>query len=177
MSELPRVLLSTPDGDLMVEVDVRAAPQTAAHFLEFVERGYLRNSGIYRIVTPANDERSPAISAIQFGWLVRTIDDRPLPPVPHEPTGLTELRHLDGSISLARAEAGTGGCAFFFCIGDQPALDEGGGRAEDGLGFAAFGRLVGGWSVLELLFERAQESQMLVTPVRIGGHVLRRTEF
>ena len=80
MSELPRILLSTPDGDLIVEVDIRAAPQTAAHFLEFAERGYMGNSGIYRIVTPANDERSPAISAIQFGWLARTIDDRPLPP-------------------------------------------------------------------------------------------------
>ena len=177
MSELPCVLLSTPDGDLIVEVDIRAAPQTAAHFLEFAERGYLGNSSIYRIVTPANGQRSPAISAIQFGWLVRNIDDRPLPPVPHEPTGLTGLRHLDGSISLARAGAGTGGCAFFFCIGDQPALDEGGGRADDGLGFAAFGRLVGGRPVLTSLFEKAEENEMLVTPVRIGGRVLRRTDL
>ena len=177
MSELPRVLLSTPVGDLIVEVDVRAAPQTAAHFLEFAERGYLGNSSIYRIVTPANGQRSPAISAIQFGWLVRYIDDRPLPPVPHEPTGLTGLRHLDGSISLARAGAGTGGCAFFFCIGDQPALDEGGGRADDGLGFAAFGRLVGGRPVLTSLFEKAEENEMVVNPVRIGGRVLRRTDF
>ena len=177
MSELPCVLLSTPDGDLIVEVDVRAAPQTAAHFLEFAERGYLSNSAIYRIVTPANVERSPAISVIQFGWLVRSIDDRPLPPVPHEPTGLTGLRHRDGSISLARAGAGTGGCAFFFCIGDQPALDEGGGRADDGLGFAAFGRLVGGRAALTTLFEKAEENEMVVNPVRIGGRVLRRTDF
>lgn len=177
MSELPRVLLNTPDGDLTVEVDIRAAPQTAAHFLEFAARGYMGNSGIYRIVTPANDERSPAISAIQFGWLARSIHDRPLPPVPHEPTGLTGLRHLDGSISLARAGAGTGGCAFFFCIGDQPALDEGGGRSDDGLGFAAFGRLVGGRAVLTSLFEKAEQNEMLVNPVRIGGRVLRRTDF
>jgi peptidyl-prolyl cis-trans isomerase A (cyclophilin A) len=177
MSESPRVLLNTPDGDLTVEVDVRAAPQTAAHFLEFVQRGYLSNSSIYRIVTAANGQRWPAICVIQFGWSVRSIDDRPLPPVPHEPTGRTGLRHLDGSISLARAAAGTGGCAYFFCIGDQPALDEGGGRADDGLGFAAFGGLVGGRAVLASLFERAEENEMLVTPVRIGGHILRRPEF
>lgn len=177
MSESPRVLLNTPDGDLTVEVDVRAAPQTAAHFLEFVELGYINNSWIYRIVTPANGQRSPPISAIQFGWLPRGIDDRPLPPVPHEPTGRTGVRHLDGSISLARAEPGTGGCAFFICIGDQPALDEAGGRADDGLGFAAFGRLVGGRAVLASLFERAEPNEMLVTPVRIGGHVLSRTDF
>jgi peptidyl-prolyl cis-trans isomerase A (cyclophilin A) len=177
MSESPRILLNTPDGDLTVEVDLRAAPQTAAHFLEFLHRGYINNSWIYRIVTPANGQRSPAISAIQFGWLTRSIDDRLLPPVPHEPTGLTGLRHLDGSISLARAAAGTGGCTFFFCIGDQPALDEGGGRTEDGLGFAAFGRLVGGRAVLTSLFEKAEENEMLVNPVRIGGRVLRRTDF
>jgi peptidyl-prolyl cis-trans isomerase A (cyclophilin A) len=177
MSESPCVLLNTPDGDLTVEVNVRAAPQTAAHFLEFVQRGYLSNSSIYRIVTAANGQRSPAISVVQFGWLARSIEDLPLPPVPHEPTGHTGLRHLDGSISLARAEPGTGGCAYFFCIGDQPALDQGGGRAEDGLGFAAFGRLVGGRAVLASLFERAQENEMLVTPVRIGGHVLRRADF
>ena len=172
MSALPRVLLETPDGDLTVEVDIGAAPLTAGHFLEFVRRGYLSGSGIYRIVTPANDRSSPAISVVQFGWLSASMDDFPLPPMPHEATSRTGLRHLDGSISLARLEPGTGRCTFFFCIGDQPELDEGGRRAGDGLGFAVFGQLVEGREVLGSLFHRAREREILLPPLAISGHVL-----
>jgi peptidyl-prolyl cis-trans isomerase A (cyclophilin A) len=38
------------------------------------------------------------------------------------------------------------------CMRDEPALDEGGARNPDGLGFAAFGSVVEGFEHLQRLF-------------------------
>jgi len=61
--------------------------------------------------------------------------------VSHEPTTITQLRHVDGMLSLAKREAGTATAKdFFICIGDQPELDAGARCNPGGPGFAAFGR-------------------------------------
>lgn len=169
----PRVRIGTPCGAFTVELESAAAPLTAAHFLRFAAEGHLKGSTIYRIVTPANCEREPAIAVIQFGWYPRSADERPpLPPVPHESFGKTGLRHLDGTISLARLEPGTGSSAFFVCLGDQPQLDEGGGRAADGEGFAAFGRVVEGREVLDAIASLAREKEWLPDPIPVDGHAV-----
>jgi peptidyl-prolyl cis-trans isomerase A (cyclophilin A) len=123
---------------------------------------------------PENDNGTPPISVIQGG-----VQDpaRALPPVRHETTAETGLRHEDGVISLARTEPGTGGgSAFFICIGDQPSLDFGGMRNPDGQGFAAFGRVVRGMDVVHAIHGRAADAasdsaytagQILTTPVTI----------
>lgn len=170
----PRVVLETPCGNVVVALNVRQAPLTSAHFLEFARLGYLaRQSRIYRIVTQRNSARSPAIDVVQFGWVPVTESNAPpLPPVPHEPTSQTGLTHVDGTLSLARLEPGTGTSAFFLCVGDQPVLDAGGARAEDGAGFAAFGRVVEGRSVLGALHARAGASEWLTEALPIGGRII-----
>ena len=60
----------------------------------------------------------------------------------------TGLRHLDGTISMARDTSDTATSDFFICIGDQPDLDFGGKRNPDGQGFAAFGRVAKGMEVV-----------------------------
>lgn len=110
-------------------------------------------AGFYRTVYPENDNGNPKISVIQGGVLPGT---EGLPPVSHETTGQTGILHKDGVISLARGEVGTGGgAAFFICIGDQPSLDMGGGRAVsgDGQGFAAFGRVIRGMDVVRTIHQ------------------------
>ena len=170
----PRVRIGTPCGEFTVEIESAAAPLTSAHFLRFATEGHLSHSSIYRIVTAANCEREPPIAVIQFGWLPKSADTRPpLPPVPHEPLGKTGLRHLDGTISLARLEPGTGTSAFFVCLGDQPQLDQGGERAADGHGFAAFGRIVEGREVLDAVASLARETEWLTDPIPINGHAVR----
>lgn len=169
----PRVRVSTPCGSFTVELESAAAPLTAAHFLRFAAEGRLNGSSIYRIVTPANCDRAPAIAVIQFGWFPKSADERPpLPPVPHEPSGKTGLRHLDGTISLARLEPGTGTSAFFVCLGDQPQLDQGGERAADGQGFAAFGRVIEGRKVLDAIAACAGEKEWLADPMMVDGGVV-----
>lgn len=143
---LPRVALETAYGDIIVEVNVQAAPLSAADFLRYVERGLFDKGGFYRVVRPDNDNGSPVISVIQGGLLE---DAEAYAPIAHEPTSQTGLKHLDGTLSLAREDVGTGrAAAFFICIGAQPSLDEGGMRNRDGAGFAAFGRVVEGMDVV-----------------------------
>lgn len=140
-----RVAMVTAAGDIELELYPEKAPATVSNFLRLIDGGHLDGATFYRVVSPDNDNGSPLISVIQGG-----IGDAPSPfaPVPHEPTGQTGLLHLDGSISMARAEIGTASTEFFICIGAQPALDYGGERAADGQGFAVFGRVVAGMAVI-----------------------------
>jgi peptidyl-prolyl cis-trans isomerase A (cyclophilin A) len=132
------VVLVTTLGNISLSVD-RRAPRSAASFLEYADRHLLDGTQFYRSVHPENDSNPVKISVLQGGMTNRT---HALPPIPHESTQQTGLRHLDGAISIARRELGTGiGGIFFICIGDQPELDFGGRRNPDGQGFAVFGRV------------------------------------
>lgn len=170
------VVLETDHGSIEITVMVDTAPISAGGFLAHLDAGLLDNGGFYRTVNPANDNGSPKISVIQGGLLP---DTEGLPPVEHETTKQTGILHLDGVISLARSEVGsaTGG-TFFICIGNQPSLDMGGGRAVsgDGQGFAAFGRVTKGMDVVREIHRTKTNTdsedaytagQMIDPPVRI----------
>jgi len=169
-----RVMLETDAGSIELEIESERAPLTSAEFLRYVDGKLLDNAAaFYRVVRPDNDHATPAISIVQGGL-------PQIPPgngVPHESTAKSGVLHLDGTISLPRLEPGSAtGAAFFICVGDQPALDAGGGRKSDGLGFAAFGRVVKGMEIVRKIQvsradtdagESAMRGQMLTTPVSI----------
>ena len=165
-----QVEVETPEGAFLLAIDVARAPLTTRNFLAYVDGGLLDNASVYRIVTLANQPPATVhkIEVIQWGWPAPA-DKRepPLPPVPHEPTSVTGLRHLDGTLSLARLAPGTGGHGFFICIGDQPELDEGGGRNPDRAGFAAFGKVIAGRDTIQRIFARAEPVEYLEKPIRI----------
>lgn len=169
-SELTHVRLETEDGTIILGIDEERAPLTAANFLAYVDGGFLDDATIYRIVTLANQAAGTThpIEVIQFGSPAPHQNRAPpLPPVPHEPTSQTGLRHLDGTLSLARNAPGSGGHGFFICVGPQPELDEGGGRNPDRAGFAAFGKVVSGAEVLRKLAGRAEPTEYMQSPLRI----------
>ncbi len=140
------VLLETTLGEIEIVVDLERAPLSAGDFLKYVEKGLYEGAGFYRVVREDNDHGTPEIEVVQGGLLD---EEKALPAIEHETTDQTGLRHRDGVISLARGKPGTGGgAAFFICIGDQPALDSGGMRNPDGLGFAAFGSVTRGMDVI-----------------------------
>ena len=147
-----RVVLETELGAITIEVYEDRAPLSSASFLAYVDAGYYDGAAFYRVVTLENDNGSPLIEVIQGGV---TDEARQLPPVEHETTQETGIVHEDGVISLARSDPGTAsGEAFFICIGDQPALDYGATRNPDGLGFAAFGRVIEGMDVVRAIHSR-----------------------
>ncbi|MFC1481344.1 peptidylprolyl isomerase [Candidatus Neomarinimicrobiota bacterium] len=155
----PNVNISTGIGDIIIELYPDKAPLTAANFLRYIDEDLFRDARFYRTVTldnqPYNDVK---IEVIQGGLFA---DDYVLPPIPHETTSMTGLRHLDGTVSMARLEPGTASSEIFICIGDQPALDFGGMRNPDGQGFAAFGRVISGMEVVRKIHALPESGQYL----------------
>ena len=168
----PRVAIKTELGEIVVEIDLARAPVTAANFLRYVDAGLYDGSTFHRTVTPANQPDNPVrIEVIQGGQLPEA---KQFPPIAHETTAMTGLRHLDGTISMARSHPGSAASSFFFCINDQPELDFGGRRNPDGQGFAAFGRVIAGRDVVRAIQSRPAEGQQLSPPVKIIS--VRRTD-
>lgn len=168
-----RVRMVTDLGSIVIELYPDRAPITVANFLAYADRRLLDGGGFYRTVSPRNDNNPATISVIQ-GGLNR--DDSPLPPIAHETTKVTGIRHTDGVVSMARDAPGTAGSEFFICLGDNPALDFGGARNKDGQGFAAFGKVVEGMDVVRAIHDAPTVSkaddpylkgQILEKPVKI----------
>lgn len=139
------VVMTTSMGEVVIELYPDHAPVTVANFLRYVDDSRYDGAKFYRTVRADND-RNPKypINVIQGG-----IDyQAPFPPIAHEMTKATGLRHVDGTISMARMTVGTASSEFFICIGDNPSLDFGALRNADGQGFAAFGRVTSGMDVV-----------------------------
>lgn len=149
------IQMSTSIGDIGIDVYKKAAPITAQNFLRLVDGEHLNGGMFYRTVSPDNDNGSPVISVIQGG-----IGDAegPFAPIAHETTKDTGLLHVDGAISMARGDVGTATTEFFICIGDQLALDFGAARNPDKQGFAVFGRVVTGKSIVKAIHERPSDA-------------------
>jgi peptidyl-prolyl cis-trans isomerase A (cyclophilin A) len=165
--KLPNVNMETPFGNIVCEIDTVHAPLTALNFLKHIDNGTFENAMIYRVVRPDNQPNSKAkIEVIQGGLYDDKLIEK-YPPIIHETTQQTGLRHTNGALSMARNEPGTASTEFFICIGDQPSLDFGGNRNPDGQGFAAFGRVIKGMDVVRKIQQLKDTSQYLVEPVKI----------
>ncbi len=161
---LPHVLIVTEMGEIEVEVDSEHAPATAANFLRYVDLAFYSNFGrFHRAVREDNQQGSNArIAVIQAGFEPYRAQN--FPPIRLQRTNVTGLRHLDGTISMARDTPDNATSDFFICIGDQPELNYGGKRNPDGQGFAAFGRVVRGMDVVRKIHRAPARGQTL-TPV------------
>ena len=146
------VEVTTAGFSFVIAACTAQAPVSCAYFLADVDSGALDGSSVFRIVTLHNQEPAlPAkIEVVQLGW--RENDTGIPASIRHETTGVTGLRHTRGAVSLARFAPGAVYHSLFICMRDEPALDEGGARHPDGLGFAAFGFVVGGFEHLARLF-------------------------
>jgi peptidyl-prolyl cis-trans isomerase A (cyclophilin A) len=143
---LPRVAIVTSAGRIVVEADTGRAPASAGNFLRYVDQRRLDGTSFYRVVKVAD-----RFGFVQFG---SNGDGRKsLPPVKHEPTTLTGLKHLDGTLSTARLAPGTARGEFTVSVGDQPSFDADPARPGDNQGYAAFGRIVEGMDVVLRIFD------------------------
>jgi peptidyl-prolyl cis-trans isomerase A (cyclophilin A) len=123
----------------------------------------------YRTVTTKPDnqpQNQTKIDVIQAG-MAEEREKQAFAAVTLERTRDTGLRHLDGTISMARDGPDTATHEFFICVGAQPSLDFGGARNPDGQGFAAFGRVVRGMDVVRKIQASAAEGQALKPVIRI----------
>ncbi len=162
-----RVEIVTSLGTMTAELDSARAPVTVSNFLRFVDAKRYDGGRFHRTVTPANQPDSPVkIEVIQGGVKPDSTAPRSTP-IPLERTSVTGLRHLDGTLSMARGGPDTATSDFFVCIGAQPELDFGGKRNTDGQGFAAFGRVTTGFDVVRRIQQSPATKQALTPPVQI----------
>ncbi len=161
-----KVALETDAGNITIEVYTKQAPVTAANFLRYVDEGLFSRATFYRVLRPDNQPKdSVKINVLQGG--LAPVFNAALPPIKHESTGQTGLRHQDGTLSMVRQQPGTARSEFFICMGDQPALDAGGTRNPDGKGFAAFGKVTEGMDVIRKIHQMEANGQLLPEPVKI----------
>jgi peptidyl-prolyl cis-trans isomerase A (cyclophilin A) len=161
----PVIAIETEAGTIRVELDPQRAPATVANFLRYVNEHFFDGTAFYRAVTPDNQPTNPIkIEVIQGG---ANDSKQTYPAIALERTSVTRIKHTDGTISMARNSPDTATSEFFICIGDQPALDEGGLRNPDGQGFAAFGHVVAGMDIVRRIQHAPVQGQMLTPPVVI----------
>ena len=157
--DLVRVALDTEQGRIVLALDRGRAPATAANFLRYVDGKRLDGVPFYRAMSLGSGN-----GLIQAG--VR--DSRQLyPPVKHEPTAETGLRHEAGAVAMANVGPGTARSDFFILTGPIPSLDR---------DFAVFGRVVEGMEVVKAILaspvsatkgEGSMKGQMLEPAVKI----------
>jgi len=161
-----RVAIETSMGTIVVATDTRRAPSTSANFLAYVDDGRFDGTTFYRA---ARRKEQPKLGYVQGG--IRTDLRRALPPIAHEPTSQTGIRHLDATISMARKDAvGSANGNFFLTVGATPYMD-----AQPGYpGYAAFGRVVAGMDVVKRILAvptsggtGVMKGQMIDKPVTI----------
>src|SRR5947209_7856575 len=130
--DLVVVVIETPLGAISVALDQSAAPITVANFLSYVDSGAYDGGAFHRTVTNENQPYDKVkIEVIQGGRGGAEPGVDAPNAIKLERTSVTGLKHLDGTISMARWTADSATSDFFICINDQPALDFGGMRNPD----------------------------------------------
>ncbi len=155
-----RVRLETTVGNFTLGLDARRAPATTKNFLQYVDDGRLNGADIYRV---ARARKAPHIGFVQGG--IRSDATRILPPFPLETTRQTGLKHIDGTISMARrAGPDSAGGNFFITVGPNPGMD----WSTAHPGYAAFGRVIDNMPLVRRILA-------MPTGGRMNGTMLLRT--
>jgi peptidyl-prolyl cis-trans isomerase A (cyclophilin A) len=168
LPDVVRVRLDTETGPILLALDHKRAPITAANFVRYVEQHRFEGTYFYRA---ARTKGATGRGFVQGG--IRHSARRAFPPIAHEPTSKTGLKHVDGAVSMARAEpSGAMGDFFIIVGGAMPAMDAHGGEP----GFAVFGRVEDGMDTVRHILAAPtvagagrgpMRGQMIEKPIRI----------
>ena len=159
------VAIETSMGRIVIALDRGRAPVTTANFLKYVDARRYDGENFYRAMKVGDSG-----GLIQAG--IRSDSRKLYPPIAHEPTSQTSVKHVAGAISMANAGPGTARADFFILASDIPALD----ASADQPGFAAFGKVTDGMDVVKAILaapvsptkgEGAMQGQMLEPVVKI----------
>jgi peptidyl-prolyl cis-trans isomerase A (cyclophilin A) len=167
---LPRVRIETDKGAIVVELATDKAPITAGNFLRYVDAKRMDGAIFYRAV------HAPGAPNVGFVQAHITDGAKIFPPIAHEPTTQTGLKHVDGALSAPRFAPGTAQSEFTILCSDAPHMDAHPEAPGDNLGFAVFGHVVEGMEVARAILllpaegvaeNPSMQGQILTTPVRI----------
>lgn len=169
-----KILVKTSEGEIKIELYAKSAPITVANFLKYVDEKIYDGASFYRTVRLDNQPNSPVKIEVIQGGINDDKTKKAFPPIELETTAKTKIKHIDGTISMARGEPNSATSEFFICVNAQPELDFGGKRNPDGKGFAAFGKVIKGMDVVKKIqsketkiWEGNKQPQLLAEPVKI----------
>lgn len=152
-NEQTRVKIETSAGAITLELDDRQAPVTVANFLEYVRAGYYVGTIFHRVIPNF---------MIQGGGLDANLrDKRAGQRAPIRNESANGLRNDAGAVAMARTSSPDSATSqFFINVRNNDFLNK--ERAQDGVGYAVFGRVVDGMDVVRKI-------EQLRTGSR-GGH-------
>src|SRR5438477_7606589 len=135
----PMVLLSTSMGDIKVELHQDKAPITVKNFLDYTKAGYYDGTIFHRVI--------PGFM-IQGGGFTPDMQDKregQKPPIKNESSN--GLKNETGTVAMARTSVPDSATSqFFINVKDNSFLDK--EKAQDGVGYAVFGKVVEGMDVV-----------------------------
>lgn len=136
---LPRVVITTSEGDIVVELDREKAPATVENFLSYVDREFYSGTIFHRVI--------PKFMA-QGGGFTEGFEQKPTSkPIRNEADN--GLRNLRGTIAMARtSDPHSATAQFFINTVDNGFLDHT-SPTPNGWGYAVFGRVVEGMDVVD----------------------------
>lgn len=134
----PKVQIQTNMGDIVLELNAKAAPKTVANFLQYAKSGFYKNTIFHRVI--------PGFM-IQGGGFVSGLEekDTKAPIALESRNGLTNQR---GTIAMARtSDPNSATSQFFINVANNNFLNA--DQAQDGNGYAVFGKVVSGMEVVD----------------------------
>ena len=138
-----KVRLSTSYGDILLELDLKNAPETVKNFVDYVESGHYDGTIFHRVIEDF---------MIQGGGLDRDMKSKPTrAPITNEADN--GLGNVIGSIAMARTSAPHSASAqFFINTADNAFLDHR-NKTDDGWGYCVFGKVIDGMDVVKKIEE------------------------
>ena len=133
----PRVLLTTSEGDITLELDAMRAPKTVENFLAYVRAGHYEGTIFHRVISNF---------MIQGGGFTADLKQKPTrAPIPIE--SRNGLKNERGAIAMARtSDPNSATAQFFINVVDNARLDF---PSFDGHGYTAFGKVVAGMDIVD----------------------------
>jgi cyclophilin family peptidyl-prolyl cis-trans isomerase len=168
--DLPRVVLHTTDGDIVLELFENEAPETVGNFISLVETGFYDGQTFFRVTRGF---------VAQTGSPTGTGEDGPGYSIYCECFKPNYRKHFGGSVAMAKFSAKNGpptpdsaGSQFFINFQPSPHLN---GQ------FTVFGRVIEGMGVVTRLQPQSDEDEKkneeLIRPDRvISAKVLRKRD-
>jgi peptidyl-prolyl cis-trans isomerase A (cyclophilin A) len=161
--------MNTVYGSIYVKLFVKEAPTTCNNFLRYIDEHRYKDFHFYRTVTKSNQPMNNIKIEVIQGGLGFEKHPLELPPILHETTNATGIKHINGTISMEKIEPGSASSEIFICINDQPELNYGGRRNIDGQGFAAFGKVIKGLNVVKVIHSLPEKNQFLNKKVKVNS--------
>jgi cyclophilin family peptidyl-prolyl cis-trans isomerase len=151
----PKVVISTSEGDITLELNEEKAPKTVANFLSYVKDGFFDSTVFHRVIKGF---------MIQGGGFALEesgeIKQKPTK-APVENEAKNGLKNAKGTIAMARtSDPHSATAQFFINHGDNSSLDY---PSFDGWGYAVFGNVTEGMDVVEKIANTSTGMKTLTT--------------